>query len=210
MGLEIYCLGRVGTHTLKSAYVLCDDYSELASKLYLKTEDPTWSDAHSGGRFKNYHRVMKDTRDQYALSQDASALDVIQTRMKERRDRRNEFFHSTSLLDLSVNQTTVAQAFVDLLDYGELLFGTTWQASIENAPRGMRTLEVLARLDLRAVSDPAVPAKVYKVLREQKRNSTKVPAKGAHVAEHPADVHTILSVTWGGEGLYEALRDLLD
>jgi hypothetical protein len=43
-GAEIYYTGRTGGQYLKTALVLCDDYSELVSKLFLRTNDSDWTD----------------------------------------------------------------------------------------------------------------------------------------------------------------------
>ena len=103
------------------------------------------------------------------------------------------FFHSTNLLDLSVNLSATAQAFVDLLDYGALLFAD-WSAAIIAAPRGLETLETLARLDVQAIRDPSTRDRVNRVLRSQPKNVKNLYSRGAHVAEHPADIHTMLCV----------------
>lgn len=212
VGLEVYCVGRSGGHTLKSAYVLCDDYTELASKLYLLETVSGWSDLkvpNNPASFKSYHRILKDVADEFATSADAPAIKVLHERMTERRRRRNEFFHGTHLLDLSVSQTNTAQAFVDLLDYGSLLFPTQWAAAVAGAPLAMETLEALVRLDLKGVTDPSTPDRVNSVFRDRPRNQKSVKAKGAHVAEHPADFHTMLSVIWGGTELRDNLQALL-
>jgi len=45
-GVEIYYTGRSEDEYLKTAFVLCDDYTELTSKLWLLTDNPRWSDTH--------------------------------------------------------------------------------------------------------------------------------------------------------------------
>ncbi len=45
-GIEIYYTGRSEGEYLKAAFVLCDDYTELTSKLWLLTNDKNWSGTH--------------------------------------------------------------------------------------------------------------------------------------------------------------------
>src|SRR4051794_7682908 len=92
-GGEIYYTGRVGGQYLKTSFLLCDDYVELGSKLFLITNDKDWSDKQSG-RFKGFRTVLNDVRDQaVALGLDLAPIDELQERMRQRRDRRNGFFH---------------------------------------------------------------------------------------------------------------------
>ncbi len=44
-GVEIYYTGRSEDEYLKTAFVLCDDYTELTSKLWLSGNVPNWSDS---------------------------------------------------------------------------------------------------------------------------------------------------------------------
>jgi len=46
-GVEIYFTGRSEDEYLKTAFVLCDDYTELTSKLWLITDNTKWSDTHA-------------------------------------------------------------------------------------------------------------------------------------------------------------------
>lgn len=50
-GVEIYYTGRAGGQYLKTAFILCDDYTELTSKLFLLMDDANWPDKEDG-RFK--------------------------------------------------------------------------------------------------------------------------------------------------------------
>jgi hypothetical protein len=59
--LEVYLSGRTGQQFNRTAFILCDDGSELTSKLFLLTDDPAWSDA-SGRGFKNFKQVTADVR----------------------------------------------------------------------------------------------------------------------------------------------------
>lgn len=124
-GVEIYYTGRQGGQYLKTAFILCDDYTELTSKLFLLTKNPSWSDTKPNGRFKNYHDIQNDVKAQFLTgTAELAQVQALHTKMKSRRDRRNDFFHSTHLLDLSVTPRNCVEAFLELLDYGELLFAS--------------------------------------------------------------------------------------
>lgn len=43
-GVEIFYSSKTTGQFIKSAFVLCDNYTELLSKLFLIEDDPTWSD----------------------------------------------------------------------------------------------------------------------------------------------------------------------
>jgi hypothetical protein len=45
-GVEIYFTGRSDGDYFKTAFVLCDDYTELTSKLWLLRDNPKWRDTH--------------------------------------------------------------------------------------------------------------------------------------------------------------------
>ncbi len=121
--LEVYLLGRTGQQYNRTAFVLCDDGAELAGKLFLLTDNPIWSDANGRG-FKNFKEVNVDVRAVFQAKRPAEtgAVDALLSRIEARRTRRNQFFHSTSLLDLNLHARDCVEAFCDLLDYGRLLF----------------------------------------------------------------------------------------
>jgi len=208
-GIEIYFTGRTGGQYLKTAFILCDDYTELASKLYLLTANPTWSDQNAPGRFKNYHDVMDDVKDlvKSTMAAQLRTIELFQISMKRRRGRRNDFFHSTSLLDLNVTQRNCVEAFCDLLEYGEILLGSDWRAALENA-RNLGTYEILLHLERRAFSDPSITPQVNKILQEWPRNTSNTSRKGVHLAEYPEDLHLRLCVTCGERPLRDKLRTL--
>ena len=87
----------------RTAYILCDDCAELASKLFLLTDTPAWSEhtkanlATSSGSVKSLTKSGQSF--QAKRLGDHAAADALLTRIEARRDRRNEFFHSTHLLD---------------------------------------------------------------------------------------------------------------
>lgn len=42
--VEIYFTGRAGGQYLRTAFILCDNYTELIAKLFLLSDDPKWSE----------------------------------------------------------------------------------------------------------------------------------------------------------------------
>ena len=186
-GVEIYYTGRTGGQYFKTAFLLCDDYSELVSKLFLLTDNRRWTDKKpSGGRtncttptcgrhpsqagvvtetFKNYHDVLQDVEDVVCrkMAVHLKRVKDLQDAMKTRRTRRNDFFHSTNLLDLSVSPRICIESFCDLLEYGEILFGSDWREAIE-AARNLATLEVMLKLEKHESSDPSIRSKINQIL----------------------------------------------
>jgi hypothetical protein len=209
-GLEIYYTGRTGGQYLKTAFILCDDYSELVSKLFLLTDDPQWTDKKPNKHFKSYREVMKDVSTVVAVKMAAHLQHVIglQDAMKKRHTRRNDFFHSAGLLDLSATSRNCVEAFCDLFEYGEVLFGTDWRTTSESC-RNLATLEVMLQLEKLAFSDPSVTPKVNWILQQWPRNTQNNRRKGAHVAEYPEDLHLRLCVTCGGKSLRDKLKALM-
>ncbi|MGC4031351.1 MAG: hypothetical protein QM754_06345 [Tepidisphaeraceae bacterium] len=209
-GVEIYFTGRSGGQYLKTAFILCDDYTELTSKLFLLTDNPAWSDQTANGRFKNYHAIQQDVRAVFSAKRaaDLPIITKLHAEMASRRSRRNDFFHSTNLLDLNVSQPRCVEALVDLLDYGLLLFPADWQQTVVES-RNLETLEVLLRLEKRGFSDPSVLPRVNQLLAAWPRNLKKGERAGVHIAVHPEDLHLRLCVTCGGKGLRDKLAALL-
>jgi len=214
-GVEIYYTGRLGGQYLKTAYILCDDYTELMSKLYLLSQDSTWSDTKPNGRWKSYHDVQEDVRQVIQNTRPKEILTVqeIHDEMKERRVRRNDFFHSTSLLDLSVAMRSCVEAFCDLLDYGRLLFRDEWDETI-SAARNLHLLELMLRLERKGFSDPSTWFRVNELMRRMPRNhrfskSDKMPKEGVHVTTHGEDVHFRLCLVHGGPEFRDELARLL-
>ena len=209
-GVEIYYTGRTGGQNLKTAFILCDDYSELVSKLFLLTDSSSWSDKRANDRFKNYHDIMGEVESVVTakMAQQLTRVKELQDAMKNRRTRRNDFFHSTNLLDLSVTQRNCVESFGDLIEYGEILFVTDWRAALESC-RNLAALEVMLQLERLAFSDPSITPKVNKILQDWPRNTRNSKIKGAHVAEYPEDLHLRLCVTCGGKVLRDKLRALI-
>lgn len=249
-GIEIFYSSKTGGQFWKTAFILCDNYTELASKLFLVEDDPNWSDTDdteaqrfetartavstaitSGStpsqadlrrlvrgagrdRFKSFHRVLQDVHDVFGnkRSSEVPLVDDLHTRMKARRDLRNDFFHSAKLLNLSIAQRDCIEAFCDLLDYGKLLFPTTWDTAL-SGERTLDTLEILLRLDRKCYSTPSITAKVSGVLKSCPRyrlsSKKSIPKNGVQVAEYPEDLHLMLSIIDGGQELRDKLAALL-
>jgi len=209
-GVEIYYTGRTGGQYLKTAFILCDDYSELVSKLYLLTDNAAWTDKRANGSFKKYHDIVKDVENvvRAKTPHRLPRVKELQDALKQRRKRRNDFFHSTKLLDLNVTTRNCVESFCDLLEYGEILLEADWRTALENS-RNLATLEVMLQLEKLAFSDPSITAKVNKILHDWPRNTENSKKKGAHVAEYPEDLHFRLCVTCGGKDLRDKLKVMM-
>jgi hypothetical protein len=199
--LDIYLAGRTGQQFNKVAYILADDCCELASKLYLITENPAWSDAQANSRFKSFKTVTAEVRAACPAAND------LTRRIEARRERRNGFFHSAQLLDLTLQSHDVNEALRDILDYGALLFGDEWVEEVKGTGN-LETAEVLLRLDCRSYADPTIGPKVSAIFAKRKRTE-KQKANGCEVTHHPEDHHLRLAIRNGGKELRDQLAALL-
>jgi hypothetical protein len=206
-GAEIYFTGRQGGQYLKTAFILCDDYTELASKLFLVSGDPKWSDK-CDGRFKTYAMVLNDVRDLVVGTPKATEVEPLHAGMMERRERRNRFFHSAELLDLNITPRMAVEAYCDLFRYCEALFGQEWDLATRGA-RNLATLAILFRLELAAFADPDVTRRMGAILEEWPRNAKSGKMRGVHQAAYPEDLHLRLCVIVGGTQLKDRLALLL-
>ena len=208
--VEIYFTGWTGGQYRKTAFILCDDYTELTAKLFLLVDDSKWSDKKANGRFKGYKDILDDVEGVFtaARATDLGPLQGIHANMKNRRDRRNEFFHSTHLLDLSAGQRSVVEAFCDLFTYGDLLFGTDWQRHVDSS-RNLDTMRILLLIEKASFSDPTIRASVAAILRDFPRNRTNATRKGVHVTEYPEDFHLRICIMYGTNKLRDKLKALL-
>jgi hypothetical protein len=251
-GVEIFYSSKSTGQFVKSAFVLCDNYTELISKLFLIEDDYNWSDTDETelrkfedaktrvdtairsdivpntddvkklvkgagrDRFKNYHRVLQDVYEVFndKRTTEVSIVDNLHTRMKARRDLRNDFFHSAKLLRLSIDRNDCIEAFCDLLDYGELLFQTSWRNTL-SAGRTLGTLETLLRLELKSYGNPFLISKVNEILEDCPQylpfnnKSISTTRKGIQISKYPADLHLILTIIGGGQELKDKLSALL-
>ncbi len=210
-GIEVYFTGRRGQQYANTAFILCDDYTELASKLFLLTDDRAWSDQTGGGRFKNYHQVLTDVASVFATKRVADAPRVckLHAAMDQRRRMRNGFFHSTNLLGMSVTARVCVEAFCDLMEYGAILFPDAW-ADCVRAARNLSTLDVLLRLERLGFSDPRITREVDAVFGTWPRLSTRPSRLGSQVAEHPEDIHCRLCIANGGADIHDKLEGILE
>lgn len=201
--LDIYLAGRTGQQFNKAAFILADDCCELASKLYLITQNAAWSDAKANGRFKSFRDVSAEVRAALPATND------LLMRIEARRDRRNGFFHSAHLLDLTLQPRDVKNALSDLLDYGAMLFGAEWDEEVKGQGN-LETAAVLIRLDCKAHSDPRIVQKVMDVFARQ-RGGGKAAAKasGCEIALYPDDHHLRLAIRNGGPELRDRLATIL-
>ena len=208
--LEIYLSGRTGQQYNRTAFILCDDGAELASKLFLLTDDRNWRDVRTNGSFKRFRDVTGDVRAvfQAKRSADHATVNALLSRIESRRDRRNEFFHSTNLLDLNLHARDCVEAFVDLLDYGLLLFGVNWSAAV-TVTGNMETCEAVIRLDKMSYADPSVSPRVNEILGKWPRSGPAPKKTGCEVAHHAEDMHLRLVIRNGGKTLRDRLRALL-
>jgi hypothetical protein len=207
--LEVYLSGRTGQQYNRTAFILCDDGAELASKLFLLTDTPTWSDK-GGGRFKTFKDVTGEVRAVFLAKRaaDHAAVDALLKRIEGRRDRRNKFFHSTDLLDLTLQPRDCVDSFCDLLDYGKLLFPTRWDVEVA-AAGNMETCEAVIRLDRRSYCDPSIGPKVNDIFAKWRSLGLKAKTLGCEVTHHAEDFHLRLAIRNGGNALRDRLRALL-
>jgi hypothetical protein len=208
--LEVYLSGRTGQQYNRTAFILCDDDAELASKLFLITDNARWSDTKANGHFKRFKEVTEEVRAVILPTRpvDHPAIDMLLVQIEVRRERRNQFFHSTNLLDLTFHSRDCVEALCDLLDYGKLLFPTCWDATVA-AAGNMETCEAIVRLDKKAYGDPGVSPKVNDILSNWRRRGPTPKKKGCEVAHHAEDMHLRLAIRNGGKELRDKLRVLL-
>lgn len=209
-GVEIFYTGRFSTTYFNTAYILCDDYTELTAKLFLLTDNPAWSDKRANNSFKNYHNVLTELEDVIRVNRNADlpAVKAIHSAMKARRERRNQFFHSTSLLDLTIRANLCIDAFCDLMAYGRLLFGASWDAALEQVAN-LDTLEIILRLEKCAAADPA-KAHAYQRLFDLFDKQIPKPTKStSYKSCVNADFHFRLIVMHGSGTLKSQLKALL-
>jgi hypothetical protein len=209
-GAEIYYTARTGGQYFKTSYILCDDYTELASKLFLTQSATGWTDQRSSGGFKSYGLVLDEALAEVKRVRGSAEVTVgeIHERMKKRRKTRNGFFHSADLLELSLPQRACAESFCDLFHYCGLLFESEWDSAIAGA-RNLETLILLFELEKLGLSDPSVDNQVNDVLRTWARNGSTKGKEGVQEAQFPEDLHLRLCVLNGSSLLRDRLQDLL-
>ena len=213
-GMEIFFSSRTGRHYFKTAFILCDDYVELLSKLWLKENINDWKDTKTNNGFKKFPQILNEVKDGmkgHCHPDEHRRIIKLAERMKERRRRRNEFFHSTHLLDLDVSKRVCVEAFCDLTEFGELLFGDDWRREIESSTK-TDILCTLFQLEKMASDNPSIESSINRLLGKWPRREKErqwIPKKGTQYAEHPEDMHLRLCLDWGGRELRDALKALL-
>jgi len=246
-GVEIYFSGRSYNYYNKTAYVLCDDYTELTSKVFLLDDDSSWSYTRDEkeikkfekvkkkieaefaaakmpeakdmqqfmkgigrGSFKDYSDVLGDVRKviEKKYNKKISRLDELQNAMRARRRRRNDFFHTTSLLDVTISPMDCGDALCDLLEYGALLFGDKWNRTVAGT-RQLETLEILLKVERKSFNDQSISDKLNRIRSIWPRNSDSKANKGVQLAIHNSDTHLMLCVINGGPEFKNKLNELL-
>lgn len=208
--LEVYLSGRIGQQYNRTAFILCDDSAELASKLFLITDKAEWSDTKSNGHYKRFKEFTEEVRKVFSFkrSTDHPSVDALLKRIEARRDRRNDFFHSTKLLDLNLHSRECVEAFCDLLDYCKLLFPVDWDEAV-TAAGNMETCEAVIRIDQKTYGDPSIGLKMNAILSHWPRNGPKPKKNGCEVAHYAEDMHLRLAIRNGGKKLRDDLLLLL-
>ncbi len=213
-GLEILFTGKSAGQYWKTAFVLCDNYTELTTKLFLSTKTAGWTDLKPNGKFKSYHDILNDIAGSAPVAGNAAtlaAVQALQLDLRARRDQRNDFFHSANLLKLNVHLLDTLKAFCGLLDYGNHLFGADWDTAINGRP-SLCNLVLLVRVEHKALTaDYTVQHKLEDIFRKWGRIKDKatVPTKGAYLTEFPEDVHRRMVIINGGPKLAAELQKLL-
>lgn len=208
--LEVYLSGRIGQQYNRTAFILCDDCTELASKLFLLRDTLAWKDTKQNGNFKRYKDVTREVRAVFLAKRpsDHSTVDELLRRMESRRERRNAFFHSTQLLDLNFHARDCVEALVDLLDYGKLLFSADWEISVA-AVGNMETCEAVLRVDKKTYADPSVVPRFNALLGTRPRLGVTPKPRGCEIVHYPEDIHLRLAIRNGGKAFRDAIRALL-
>lgn len=213
-GLEILFTGKSAGQYWKTAFILCDNYTELVAKLFLSTKVAGWSEKKPNGKFKNYHDILVDIETASPITSVPTTLAIVQAlhgELKARRQQRNDFFHSANLLKLNVHFLDTLSAFCGLLNYGKLLFDTDWDNAVNGRPT-LCNLVLLVQLEHKALTaDYSVQHKVDEIFRKWGRIKCKerVPTRGAYLTEFPEDVHRRMVIINGGAKLADDLRQLL-
>lgn len=217
-GLEIFYLSRT-TKYYKTAFILCDNYTELLAKAYLLHMNNNWIPNQSNDPTKKYFKNYKQVQEDLEAIRNEQIIKDLHRRMLHRRNRRNEFFHSTTLIDLDVKKDDVVNAFCDLLDYGKILFNqpspnkhiNLWD-EVVSSTGNLNTLITLLQIDKRGQSRPDILPKFADIfLKSQnypKNSKQKVPYEGHILLSSSYEGYWLLCIGQNGD-LKRQLEELL-
>lgn len=130
-------------------------------------EDPLcdWQAEHSPTSFKSFHEVSDEVRARHPLgSVNGSDLDSVIERIKDRRDKRNAFFHHHNLTGLAVPDKDCLYAFLDLHSLAVCLFTSDYTDRLE-ANHVVQAHITLLKLKFRASETGLVTEYYRDVLR---------------------------------------------
>lgn len=131
----------------RSAYIQIDQLCELILKSWLQANVSGWSaishTSPSGRNFyKGFRDLMSDVRGQTLGN---TSLHAVLDQFRDRRDKRNNFFHNPDLAGLTVQQSECLQAYCELYELMELLFATDYTDAVVREPI-LRTQIAMIRL----------------------------------------------------------------
>jgi len=193
---------------LKPFFLLLDDYVELASKLYLLTNIPKWKDTDNSNHFKNFHTVTSEVQAHINQQHPAHAQRVRELceEFSDRRRQRNGFFHSADLLALNTSERACLQAFDELVEYVEIIFGTECRRRIA-ANQRVAVLFALVRAKRKALFDGAIEKALRDIFCDFPINQPKPSKKGMQVVEFPTPLHERACLWHNATTIYQRLRD---
>ncbi|MBX7171350.1 MAG: hypothetical protein K1X72_10355 [Pyrinomonadaceae bacterium] len=133
---EIYLINP--SDNARTAYIQIDDLCELMIKSYLDINVQNWSPISHQRNGRDYFKGFWAITSEIRAANNNAAIDTILTRMENRRDNRNQFFHNHNWAGLTVTNENCLQAFCDLYDLLNGLF--------PNAVNNNRTFVLLAQM----------------------------------------------------------------
>jgi hypothetical protein len=202
-GMEILLTGETSGQYWKTAFILCDNYSELTAKLFVLPKNK-----NAPNKRKNYHDILADVEGQFNGQRETlEKIKEIHKFFKEKREQRNNFFHSTSFLTLNVQLKDVIKYFCFLLDYGKLLFEKEWEQEMNSQLKLANLARVVRVKHISLTDNPSIQTELDKIFKNWKRaNSRK---KGEYLAEFPEDIYRRMVIIHGGRELAQKLQDIL-
>lgn len=124
---EVYLMNP--SMNIRSAYIQIDDLCELSMKSFLQMNNQNWSPLRQNGRYKSFNDIVNEINVQFNNRQDI--IDLT-SRIEDRRDNRNHFFHDHNQSGLTVNEKSGLEAFLDLYKLNSLLFGNSFDSRVNN------------------------------------------------------------------------------